>query len=114
MGQTMMPVHIINADLHQKAINQLAFLMMNANSEKVQSDSAAKLVDALKPPETQKIELDIGLKEDDSIAELRKATMELVAQQRVSIAAGVAVKEIAHSKIINDIIDVEATDVSEE
>ena len=108
--QTLIPTHIINADLHQKAINHLAYLMLHATSERVQSDSAAKLVDALKIPETLKIELDIGLKEDDSIKELRQTTMELVKQQKLAIEAGArSVKEIAHSKIIREeIIDVEA------
>ena len=107
MEQTLIPTHVLNADLHQKAINQLAYLMMNARSEKVQSDSAAKLVDALKIPETVKMELDIGIKEDDSIKELRQTTMELVKQQKLAIEVGTrTAKEIAHSKIVRDVIDV--------
>lgn len=109
--QTLVPTHIVNADLHQKAINQLAFLMMNARSEKVQSDSASKLVDALKMPETTKIELDVGLKEDKSIQELRQTTMDLVAQQRLMIKAGAkTVEEIAHSKLLIDAIDGEVVE----
>ena len=114
MEQTLIPTHIINADLHQKAINQLAYLMMNANSEKVQSDSAGKLVDVLKIPETFKVELDIGFKEDDSIKELRETTLELVRQQKLAIEAGAnTVKEIAHSKIIGNIAEIEDVEVVE-
>ena len=99
--QTIIPTHVLNADLHQKAITHLAYLMLNARSEKVQSDSAAKLVDVLKLPETQKVELDIGLKEDKTLLELRNTTLELVAQQRKMIEAGAnTVKEIAHSKLL--------------
>jgi len=109
--QTLIPTHIVNADLHQKAINQLAFLMMHARSEKVQSDSAAKLVDALKMPETTKIELDVGVKDSDTIKELHGTMLELAAMQRKGIKMGVqTAQEVAHSKIIPDIIDGEVID----
>lgn len=107
LEQTLIPTHIINADLYQKAINQLAHLMINSRSEKVQSDSAAKLLDALKIPETTKIELDITTKEDNSIQELRETTLALVAQQRKMLDAGVmTAQQIAHSKLI--VVDGEA------
>jgi len=112
MEQSLIPTHIINADLHQKAINQLAYLMMNAKSEKVQSDSASKLVDVLKIPETFKVELDIGLKEDDSIKELRQSTLELVKQQRLMLESGAMnPKEIAHSTIIQKEVDITDADI---
>lgn len=99
--QSIMPVHIINADLHQKAINHLAYLMLNARSEKVQSDSAAKLTDILKIPEVQKVELDIGIREDKTLEELRNTTLELVKQQKLMIESGAnSVKEVAHSKLL--------------
>ena len=100
LEQTLVPVHVMNMDIHQRAINKLADLMMNAKSEKVQSDSAAKLVDALKPPETQKIELDVGIKEDQAIKELRQSTLELVEQQKLMLKSGqMTPKEVAHSKL---------------
>jgi hypothetical protein len=106
MGQTMMPTHILNAPLYQKAINVQADLMMNAKSEKVRSDAAANLLMTLKPPEIQKVELNIGLKEDSTIQELRETTMALARQQRQMIEAGVvSVKAIAQSKIAGAIED---------
>lgn len=101
MEQTMIPTWVLNQDLYQKALNVQAELMIGANSEKVRTDAANSLINALKRPETQKLELDIGVKEDSAIADLRKATLELAAQQRQLVAAGVSsVKEIAESKII--------------
>jgi hypothetical protein len=100
MGQTMMPTHILNAPLYQKAINVQADLMLNAKSEKVRSDAAANLLMTLKPPEVQKVELNIGVKEDSTIQELRETTMALARQQRQMIESGViSVKSIAQSKI---------------
>lgn len=101
MEQTLIPVHIQNLDIHQEAINTLATLMRDAKSEKVRSDSAAKLVDALKPPETSKIQLDVNVKEDSAIQDLRNTTLELVAQQKKMLEAGVSTpKQIAHSKLL--------------
>lgn len=101
LEQTLVPTYILNADLHQKALNCQAVLMVSANSEKVRCEAANSLLTHLKVPEAQKIELDIGIKEDSSIAELRKATLELVAQQRLSIEAGAMdAKEVAHSKLV--------------
>jgi hypothetical protein len=106
MGQTMMPTHILNAPLYQKAINVQADLMMNAKSEKVRSDAAANLLMTLKPPEIQKVELNIGVKEDSTIQELRETTMALARQQRQMIESGaISVKSVAQSKLIGNISD---------
>jgi len=104
MGQTMVPTHILNAPLYQQALNVQADLMMNARSEKVRSDAAANLLATLKPPETKKIELDLGVKEDQTIQQLRETTMELARQQRRMIESGVAsARSIAESKLITEV-----------
>jgi hypothetical protein len=55
----------------------------------------------LKMPEATKVELDVNVKEDDSISELKKTTMELVRQQREMIKLGAMnAREVAHQKII--------------
>ena len=77
--------------------------MMNAKSEKVRCDAANSLLTQLKMPETQKVELDIGVKEDGSIAALRATTMELARQQRLMMESGAMnAQEIAHGKLIID------------
>lgn len=99
--QTIIPSHVLNADTYQNAVNHLAHLMIHSTSEKVQSDSAAKLVDVLRPPEVTKVELDIGLKTDKSIEELHNTMLELAAMQKRGIELGVqTVKQVAHSKLL--------------
>jgi hypothetical protein len=100
--QTLVPSHILNADMYQRALNVQAALMVDDDvSPKVRSDAANSLLVHLKMPETQKIELDIGMKEDKTINELRNTTMELVAQQRKMLEAGaVNAKEVAHSNLL--------------
>jgi glucan phosphorylase len=108
--QTLIPSYVLNQDLYQKALNVQADLMVNAKSEKVRSDAANSLLTHLKMPETQKVELDVKVSEDSSIAALRATTLELARQQRMMLEAGAMnAQEIAHSKLV---IDVEAKEVA--
>ncbi len=110
LEQTLVPSHILNADIYQKAINRQALLMTTANSEKVQCDAANSLLTHLKMPEVNKIELDIGVKQDKSIDMLRDATLELAKAQRMGIEAKLmSSKDVAHSAIV--VVDAEFKEV---
>lgn len=101
MEQSLIPSYVLNQELYQKALNTQAELMLYAKSEKVRCDAANSLLTQLKMPETQKVTLDVSVKEDDSIGELRKTTLELVKQQREMIQAGaMRAAEVAASKVI--------------
>lgn len=111
--QTLIPSYVLNQDLYQKALNVQAELMVTARSEKVRSDAANSLLSHLKMPETQKVELDVKVKEDGSISQLRQATMELARAQRLAMESGSTnAQEVAHSRIIHEPVDVEAKEVS--
>lgn len=104
--QTMIPTWVLNQDLYQKAINVQADLMLNAMSEKVRSDAANSLLVHLKPPEVKKVELDIGIKQNDDIEQLRQITVELASQQRRLIEAGViTARDTAEVKLITEVIE---------
>lgn len=99
--QTLIPSYVLNQDLYQKALNVQAELMVSANSEKVRCDAANSLLTHLKMPETRKVELEIGVKEDSAIAALRATTMELARQQRLMLEAGAMnAQEVAHSRLV--------------
>ena len=99
--QTLIPSHVLNQDLYQRALNVQADLMINAKSEKVRCDAANSLLTQLKVPEVKKVELDIGVKEDGSIAALRATTLELARQQRLMVESGAMnAQEVAHGKLI--------------
>jgi len=99
--QTLIPSHVLNQDLYQRALNVQADLMMNAKSEKVRCDAANSLLTQLKAPEVKKVELDIGVKEDSAIAALRQTTMELARQQRLMVESGAMnAQEVAHGRLI--------------
>ena len=99
--QTLIPSHVLNQDMYQRALNVQADLMINAKSEKVRCDAANSLLTQLKAPEVKKVELDIGVKEDGSIAALRATTLELARQQRLMVESGAMnAQEVAHGKLI--------------
>lgn len=99
--QAIIPSAVLNVGMYQDALNRQAWLMMNANSEMVQTTAANSILNQLKPAETTKVELDIGLKENDVIGELRKVTQELAQENRRSILSGVmSSKEVIEGTII--------------
>jgi hypothetical protein len=108
--QTLIPSYVLNQDLYQKALNVQAELMVSARSEKVRSDAANSLLSHLKMPETQKVELDVKVKEDGSIGQ---ATLELARAQRLAMQAGqMTAEEVAHSRVVPaEVVDVEAKEV---
>ena len=107
--QTLVPTHILNADIHQKAINHLAKLMTDSDvSYKVQSDSANALLTHLKRPETQKVELDVGIKENPLLDDMRTLVRQFSEKQLNSITSGESTaQQIAHQPIT---INVEVED----
>jgi phosphopantetheine adenylyltransferase len=100
LERTLVPVHILNMDIHQEAINVQAELMRDAKSETVRQKAAECLITQLKAPETAKIEIDVNYS-NDSIDELRETTRALAQQQLKMIKSGaVTAEHIAHSDII--------------
>lgn len=103
---TLIPTHILNAHHFQQAINVQVELMHTATSEKVRSDAANSLLTHLKRPETVKMEIDIGNKDDSVIGELRNAVQALTAAQKNAISSGSSTAhDIASEKIINGVFE---------
>ena len=76
--------------------------MINANSEKVRADSANSLLVHLKPPEVKKVELDIGVKANKEIDDMKTLLAELSAKQLAMMNSGVVdVTDVANTKIVN-------------
>jgi phosphopantetheine adenylyltransferase len=100
LERTLVPVHILNMDIHQEAINIQAELMRDAKSETVRQKAAECLIMQLKAPEAAKIEIDVNYS-NDSIDELRETTRALAQQQLKLIQSGaVTAQAVAHSDII--------------
>jgi len=104
--QTLIPDHIINVPVRQKAILKLVDLMDDPNASKaVQQRAAEALFTGLKPPEVAKIELDMRTHDNDIIMQLQKAVHDLSYEQKKVLEMGLAkTTDIAQA----DIITVEA------
>ena len=102
LEQTLIPTHILNAHVHQKAINRLATEMEDMNViPRDRIAAAGLLLQHLKQPEVQKVEMDIGVKDDSLLKELKDITTNLAAQQKAAIDAGAySPKDIAHQDIV--------------
>ena len=101
MERSMIPVYILNADIHQEAINVQADLMRHAKSEQVRQKAAECLINTLKPPEEATLNIRVN-HSSDALDELRDATRALAVAQREAIMAGRAgVRQIAESNIID-------------
>ena len=117
LERTLVPVHILNMDVHQEAINTQAELMRTAKSETVRQKAAECLITQLKAPEAAKIEVDVSYS-NSSIDELRETTRALAQQQLKMIQSGaVTAEHVAHSDIIarkQDTVETEYEEISNE
>lgn len=101
LEQSLIPSWVINQDLYQKAINVQVELMTTANSEKVRSDAANSLLNHLKPPEVKKMELDIGVKANKEVSELKELIVQLAGKQKQLIDMGVvSTREVANIRLL--------------
>lgn len=101
MEQTLVPIHVLNQDVRQRAINKLADLMMSAQSEKVQSDSANALLTHLATPKEAGPLLQVNIGETSGMTEMKDLLVNLAAKQREIIQAGVIpAREIAAQRLI--------------
>lgn len=112
LTQTMTPSYVLNMGLYQEGINKLAQLMRSADSERVQMESADKLLNYIKPPETSIVSIDVGTRNNDAIKDLENSMAALVAQQKQMLQdKSMTVGDMAKSKLVlsnntGDVIDV--------
>lgn len=101
--QSLTPSYILNADVFQEAINVNKSIMLDLDvSPKTRVEAANSILNHLKRPEAQKVELDIGISDNSIIAGLAEATNKLADQMHRNIETGVAnAKDIAQQKIID-------------
>ena len=100
--RSLIPTYILNQDKVQEAINTLARLCMESNSDMVKEKSAEALLRELKVQENNDISLNVNVKKDDSLVQLENKLNEFSAVQLQAIKDGRAEpKQIAEMKIID-------------
>ena len=105
--QSLIPTHLANAHIHQEAINVLAKIIGDDDaSYRSKIDAANSLLTNLKGPETAKLEVSVTNDSSSALEELRKATNELAAKQKMMLDESVVTtQEVADSIIIPKIIN---------
>lgn len=100
MGQAVIPVHLLNQDIFQRAVMEQAHLMANAKSEMVRMQAANSLLTHLKPPEKKEVELTISTPENSGLNALKDLLTTVAERQRELIEKGATTREIAHQKMM--------------
>lgn len=101
--QTIVPTYVLNAPLHQEALNELAKMIKDPSVRGMTKVKACEaILQHTKQPEIVKGELTIGIEQQDTISELRDVVEQLAEVNRLSIARNVkSIKEVAEAKIID-------------
>lgn len=82
------PLEIMFLGWRYKAVGVLADTMMNAKLDRDKINAAKELLVATKGPETKRIELDIGVKENSAIASLNEQLSVMAGKQVMLLESG--------------------------
>lgn len=101
LEQTLVPTWVLNQDLYQKAINTQADLMINAQSEMVRTTAANSILTHLAKPKESGPLINVDLRENSGMTELKELLMSVAERQRKAIEAGhLSTVEVAAQPII--------------
>ena len=101
MAQAMLPAYITNAHHYQTAINALVKVITTSEKPRDIIEASGTLMTHLKPPETKKIELNVGVNTSSALEDLRMATAKLAEQQEQMIKSKMyTARDAAHQMII--------------
>jgi len=94
--QSLVPLHLVNQGTTQLAINQLTHLMLNARSDVARVSAATALLKELRPPETQTVDLQIGLNDEARAAQEKQNAqlLDIAQNQRRLLEAGMALDDV--------------------
>ena len=98
--QTLVPTHVLNADVFQKAINVQAKLMISAESELVRTQAANSLLTHLAKPKDSVPLINIDMRPSSGMAELQNMLAALAEKQVNMIDQGMTAKEIAAQRLV--------------
>ena len=101
--QTIVPTYVLNAPLHQEALNELAKMIKDPCVKGMTKVKACEaILQYTKQPDVVKGELSIDIGQQDTIAELREVTEQLADTFKKSLEHKVkSLKEISEANIID-------------
>ena len=102
LEKSLIPTWVLNQHIYQKAINVQADLMSNANSEMVRMQAANSILTHLAKPKEVGPLINLDLRENSGINELKATLAQLAQQQRDMISNGTSTKQIADQGLVID------------
>ena len=102
LEKSLIPTWVLNQHIYQKAINVQADLMSNANSEMVRMQAANSILTHLTKPKEVGPLINLDLRENSGINELKATLAQLAQQQRDMISNGTTTKQIADQGLVID------------
>ena len=100
LEQSLVPSWVLNQDAYQKAINTQVDLMTTAQSELVRTQAANSILTHLAKPKEAGPLVNIDMRENSGMNELKNMLVDLATKQRELISNGVPTKAIAEQPII--------------
>ena len=101
--QTLVPSYVLNAPLHQEALNKLALMINDPNVKGlIRVKACEAILNNTKPPESIKHEFSFGVDQQDTISDLRAITEELASTYRFALEKGKTnLQSVASAKLIS-------------
>ena len=101
--QTLVPTYVLNAPLHQEALNELAMMIKDPDVRGMTKVKACEaILQHTKQPEVVKGELTIGIEQSDTINDLREITENLADTYKEMLEKkGIRLKDVAEANIID-------------
>ena len=97
----MIPVHILNQDAFQAAVNAQLKILNNSKNDLAIVKAADSLMNHLKPPVETKVQIDVGIQETPMQQEFKQESARLAQLQRELILSGkYTAKEIAEMPVV--------------
>lgn len=89
MAQVQIPLHIIMMNERVRAAEVLANLMVNGETERIQMESADKLLNHVKAPEVVQMEIDMTVTTDETLSNINESLDRLASLAQKKIEQGV-------------------------
>jgi hypothetical protein len=100
LTQAEMPLYLMFQGARYSAVSKLVTEMEDAQFSKDRISAAKAILEHVKPPENMKVELDIGVKQDNIIDRYESMINDLVQHQKKEIAEGKDLAEITNMSIV--------------
>ena len=102
LSLAVVPVDLIFHHERYAAIEKLSSLMMTSKSERIQMESADKLLTHLKPKESSKVELSVSVKGSDRLEQLETALATQAAQHMILLQGQAAtLRDVAEKNYVD-------------